>query len=246
MRKRKIISSILAMSCLLGASVGNVFAEGRTVELSNDGKTAKTFAYRNIQSKYTIKIPGMIELPDFSETKGNLINIEAGDFNLAMEGHVDVRLDYINATTQNNYLDTESSSVIIKYRKKAIETVAEESANEETKYLAPIRLTDEKDGGNIEVGQKEEGKLKNKDVVASFGNDKKNSISKRLYVYSIHEKDENGKLVAKSSDKDLKAGVYFGVVNFSSKYVKNNHESGSGTKSTSSSDTDSDAGSTNT
>ena len=198
MKKRKIISGVLALSCLLGASGGNAFA----VDLTGDGATGSTTVRKIVNASYTVTIPDTIDIPDYNVKTGQLIEITLNDnYHISTKKQVDISIE--------GYEDGGENAGAIKL---------EDPENEDAEIFSPLRLTAAENGGEMDaIDNLEEDKVSADDttLIASFDYKGNNSISKKLYAYRAFTSD-NGYWIL---DKNNPAGTYEGKINFKLTYA---------------------------
>lgn len=198
MKKRKIISGVLALSCLLGASGGNAFA----VDLTGDGATGSTTVRKIVGASYIVTIPDTIDIPEYDVKTGQLIEITLNDnYHISTKKQVNISIE--------GYEDDNEDVGAIKLN---------ESENDDVKIFSPLRLTAAENGGEMEnIDSLEEDKVLANvtTLIASFDYKGNNSISKKLYAYRAFTDDGQGYWTV---DKNNPAGTFEGKINFKLTY----------------------------
>lgn len=202
MRKRKIISSILAISCLLGVSGRNGFA----ADLNNTNTEGSTKIRKIVKPNYTVIIPDQIDVPDSTTETGKLVEIRLSEsFSIERNKKVQVKV--------KNYGSNASVVSSIKLSN---------NADSRDNLYSPVRVSEQKDGGKVYDLFQDENKSINGfsaiPPVAEFTCEGKDLAKKKLYVFRAFEVENSKEKRSKVALNPI-AGTYTGKISFELSYV---------------------------
>ena len=210
--KKKIISGLLAMSLL---TTSGSYAFAADPQLTQNGDIGGTKLTKTVATQVTITIPESIQIPNYSETFGSLIDIKISDNSkLGLGQYAKVSLsDKTLIGGQNNFKEGRST-VELKNGTKPI--------------YSPLRLTKMVNGGDIHGPKAQQPddqslyKVKTGMYVACYkGNENTGKPEKcgltegeyKLYAYRGYMNEDLND-IAGDKDNEIVAGTYEGTVVF--------------------------------